>query len=77
MSGVPTELAFGERPEPGPSGRRLSISASAYLVAIAGIAILAAMPFVPRLQTEQHSVTRLADLRHLRRRARLSHRLRS
>ena len=57
MSGVPTELEFGERPEPGPSGRRLSISATAYLVAISGLAIFAAMPFVPRLQTEQHSVT--------------------
>ena len=57
MSGVPTELEFGESPDPGPSGRRLSISATAYLVAISAIAFFAAMPFVPRLQTEQHSVT--------------------
>ena len=57
MSAVPTELEFGESPDPGPSGRRLSFSATAYLVAIAVIAVLVALPFAPRLQSQQYSTT--------------------
>ena len=57
MSAVPTELEFGESPDPGPSGRRLSYSATAYLVAIAVIAVLVALPFAPRLQSQQYSTT--------------------
>ena len=60
MSGVPTELAR-RAPRSGPSGRRLSISATAYLVAIALIAVFAALPFASRLQTEQPQRHHLAD----------------
>src|SRR6185312_5035928 len=58
VSAVPTELdVFGESPEPSPSGRgRLSIPASAYLAAIAIIAGIASVPFVPRLQTADYSL---------------------
>ena len=56
MSAVPSNVSFGERPERSPSGNaRLSIAATAYLIAIAILAGLLAAPFVPRLQTENYS----------------------
>ena len=56
MSAVPSDVSFGERPERSPSGNaRLSIAATAYLIAIAILAGLLAAPFVPRLQTENYS----------------------
>jgi diguanylate cyclase (GGDEF)-like protein/putative nucleotidyltransferase with HDIG domain len=58
VSAVPTEVAFGERPEPRPSGnRRLSLAATAYLVAIAIVAGIVASPFVPRLQAGTYSLS--------------------
>jgi diguanylate cyclase (GGDEF)-like protein/putative nucleotidyltransferase with HDIG domain len=58
VSAVPTDVAFGERPEPTPSGsRRLSLSATAYLVTIAIVAGLVASPFVPRLQAETYGLS--------------------
>ena len=57
MSAVPSDVSFGERPEQSPSGnRRLSIAATAYLIAIAILAGLVAAPLVPRLQTEDYSM---------------------
>ena len=57
MSAVPSELPVGEKPERSPTGkRRLSVAATAYLLAIAIVAGLVAMPFVPRLQTETYSL---------------------
>ena len=56
MSAVPSDVSLGEQPEPSPSGtRRLSLAATAYLVAVAIVAGLVAAPFVPRLQTESYS----------------------
>ena len=56
MSAVPSEVPFGEHPERSPSGnRRLSVAATAYLIAIAILAGLLAAPFVSRLQTEAYS----------------------
>ncbi len=57
MSAVPTELEFGEPPDPGPRGRRLSISATIYLAAIAVIALLVALPFLGRLQNAQYGAS--------------------
>src|SRR6266508_3455879 len=53
MSAVPSQLAFEE--DPGSGRGRLSRTATLYLVAIAGVAALIALPFVPRLQTEHRS----------------------
>ena len=56
MSAVTSEVPFGEHPERSPSGnRRLSVAATAYLIAIAILAGLLAAPFVSRLQTEAYS----------------------
>src|SRR5262245_15228677 len=56
MSAAPSDVSFGEPPERSPSGnRRLSVAATAYLIAIAGLAGLVAAPFVSRLQTETYS----------------------
>ncbi len=56
MSAVPSELPFGERPERTPTGnRRLSLAATAYLIAIAILAGLIAAPFVTQLQSETYS----------------------
>jgi diguanylate cyclase (GGDEF)-like protein/putative nucleotidyltransferase with HDIG domain len=56
MSAASSDVPFGERPEPSPSGnRRLSVAATAYLIAIAMLAALVAVPFVSRLQTETYS----------------------
>ena len=56
MSAVPTELTFGEdRPSSGGGNRRLSLSATIYLAAIAAGAIAAALPFASRLQSHTNS----------------------
>ena len=59
MSAVPTELAFGEQPgsSPGGGSRRLSLSATVYLVLIVGAAISAALPFAGRIQGKSHSIS--------------------
>jgi len=50
VSPVPTEVDFGKGPGPSPGGgRRLSWSATIYLLATAAAAGAAAIPFVPRL----------------------------
>jgi len=50
VSPVPTEVDFGTGPGPSPGGgRRLSWSATIYLLATAAAAGAAAIPFVPRL----------------------------
>jgi len=57
VSAVPTELDFGERPDPGSSGRRLSLSATIYLAAIAVIAVVVSAPFAARLQSAHYSAS--------------------
>ena len=59
MSAVPTELAFGDPPgsSPGGGSRRLSLSATVYLVLIVGAAIFAALPFAGRIQGRPHSIS--------------------
>ena len=54
---MPTDLSFGGEfdPSPGDGRRKLSLTASIYLVAVAATAALATLPFVGRLQNERHS----------------------
>ena len=57
MSAVPTDLELGERPDPGPSGRRLSLSATIYLAGIAVVALVIAAPFLSRLQSAEYGTS--------------------
>ncbi|TMK79167.1 MAG: diguanylate cyclase [Actinobacteria bacterium] len=59
MSAVPTELSFGEGSGPSSGGgkKRLSLSATAYLVMITGVACVAALPFAARLKSEHHGIS--------------------
>ncbi len=55
---MPTDLSFGGEFDPSPvDGRhKLSLPAMIYLVAVAAVAGLAALPFMGRLQSDHHSV---------------------
>jgi len=56
---VPTDVSFGGQPNPSPEGGhvKLSLPAMIYLVAVAAGAMAVAVPFVSRLQTEQHGLS--------------------